>query len=66
MKSDNVNTISTALISFITIIGLMVGFYYNAKSFNTNLIYIILFELMFILAVFIFILWIKRKIKNDI
>ncbi len=43
MESDEIGALSEAVIAFVTIIGLMVGFYYNLKISNTGFWYIILF-----------------------
>ena len=65
MKFDEVNAISTAVVSFATIIGLMAGFYFSMKDLNMGLVYILLFEFIFINIIILFVLWIRRKINNE-
>ncbi|MBI2499010.1 hypothetical protein HYV88_02095 [Candidatus Woesearchaeota archaeon] len=57
MKAEKISALATSTIAFVTIIGLMVGFYYNLKSSNINIFYIIIFELLFVLAIGLFISW---------
>ena len=64
MNTHKITSLSTAVIAFVTTIGLMFGLYYNLKFFNTNLIYIIIFELLFIFALFLFISWIRGGIEK--
>ena len=66
MKFDEINAISTAVVSFATIIGLMAGFYFGMKDLNTSLFYVVLCEFVFLNMIIIFILWIRRKVKNEI
>jgi len=65
MNAENISALSTSIIAFVTIIGLMVGFYYNLKATNTAIIYIIAFELLFIVAVWLFTSWVKGGMKNE-
>ncbi len=65
MYDDKINIISTALIAYLSTVGLMTGLYFNMKPLNIGLFYIILFELMFTITIFIFIIWIKKRIKNE-
>jgi len=65
MKFDEVNAISTAVVSFATIIGLMAGFYFSMIDLNMSLFYVVLFEFVFISIMILFVLWIKRKINNE-
>ena len=62
MEANNINALSTATIAFVTIIGLMFGFYYNLKISNTNFWRIIFLELLFIIALGLFIIWMKWRI----
>ena len=66
METEKINAIATSIVAFVTVIGLMIGFYYNAKSFNSGIYTIILFELIFVIVILIFILWVERKMKNVI
>ena len=61
MQAEIINAISTSVIAFITLIASMFGFYYNLTSIGVQLAYIILFELMFLCAVWSFTLWIKNR-----
>ncbi len=64
MKSNNVNALATSVIAFATIIGLMVGFYYNLKTFNIVYYKIIFYELLFIVALALVILRLRGVIEN--
>ena len=44
MDSHQISAISTSVIAFMTIIGLMFGFYYNLRTTNTRILHIIIFE----------------------
>ena len=65
MKAEKVGALATSVIAFVTIIGLMVGFYYNLKSSNIKVLYIIIFEFIFILATWLFISWIRGEINEE-
>ena len=65
MNAEDINALSTSVIAFVTIIGLMVGFYYNLKATNTAIVYIIFFELLFVVAVWLFTSWIQGGMKNE-
>ncbi len=65
MKFDEVNAISTAIISYVAIVGLMTGLYFNMKPLNIGLFYIILFEIIFAITICMFILWVRKKAKNE-
>ena len=62
---DRINALSTSVIAFITGLGLMVGFYFNLKASNTKLSYIITLELLFVVAVWLFISWVKGGMENE-
>ena len=64
MNSDKISAISTAVIAFVTIIGLMIGFYYNLKSSNTKVLYILIFELLILISSLMFTLRIMWELKN--
>lgn len=53
MRTDKLNALSTATIAFVTIIGLMVGFYYNLKESNTGSINIIILESLFVISIYL-------------
>ncbi len=62
MKSNSLSAISTAVIAFVTIIGLMFGFYYNLKIMNVKIAYISMFELFFVISIWLFTSRIKEEI----
>lgn len=61
MQAEIINAISTSVIAFITLIASMFGFYYNLTSIGVQIVYIIVFELMFLGVVLIFMKWITRR-----
>jgi len=65
MQSERITALSTAVIAFATVIGLMFGFYYNLKISNVNTSIIILLELLFLTSMMLFIMTIRRKIKHE-
>jgi len=65
MEANKINALSTAVIAFVTIIGLMFGFYYNLKAAGTKSLYIAFFELLIIIAIWLFVSWIRGGIKNE-
>ena len=65
MQSERITALSTAVIAFATVIGLMFGFYYNLKISNINTSIIILLELLFLTSMMLFIMTIWRKIKHE-
>ena len=65
MDYHQIHALSTSVIAFVTVIGLMVGFYYNLRVTDTPLGYIIVFELLFILAVVLFTSWVKGVIIDE-
>ena len=65
MQLERITALSTAVIAFITIIGFMFGFYYNLKLSGFESREIFLFETVFIISIWIFLIWLRRKIKNE-
>lgn len=61
MNSRNINAISTSVIAFVTVIVAMFGFYINLKS-TITLKWIIVFEFYFLIAMLLFVLWVKDKV----
>ena len=61
MKAENINAVATSTIAFVTILGLMVGFYFNLQSAGIRIIYIVVFELLFVIAIVLFIIWVNGK-----
>ena len=64
MKAEQVNALSSAVIALVTVLGLMVGLYYNLRSFRFSLILIMIFEILLFITVVIFTWWIKNKLKR--
>ncbi len=64
MSAENVNALSTATIAFVTVIVSMVGFYYNLNSSGKNSSGIIFFELLFVIAILLCLLWIRRRLDE--
>ena len=64
-RADEMNALSTAVIALAAVLSLMVGFYFNLVSSNTNMIKIIFLELLLLFAIVMFILRIKEGIKNE-
>ncbi|HLD15410.1 MAG TPA: hypothetical protein VJB94_02420 [Candidatus Nanoarchaeia archaeon] len=65
MDSDKINALSTAIIAFVTILGLAIGFYYNLKSANAKVLNIWVLELFLATIVLAFTIIIERNIKNE-
>ena len=65
MNPNDINALATSVIAFITIIGLMFGFYYNLKTFNIKLNYILVFELLFVIAISFFISGVRGVMKDE-
>ena len=59
MQIDIINVISTAVIAFVTVLGSMFGFFYGLKNEGVSLLSRLVFELVFIIALWQFILWIR-------
>ncbi|MDP4012208.1 MAG: hypothetical protein Q8R00_01215 [Candidatus Nanoarchaeia archaeon] len=64
MKVENVNAVSTVVIAFVTVVGAMFGFYYGLKNEGLSLLSRMGFELIFVFALWQFIVWIKRGING--
>lgn len=65
MQYDQINALSTAVIAFVTIIGLMTGFYYNLWASDVKALTIIMLEFLFLMMLWIFTIWTRRKIKHE-
>lgn len=63
MKAETVNALSSAVIAFVTIVGLLVGLYFNLKE-TTKFHYILIFELLLIIAVLFIVAWLHHKLKE--
>ncbi len=57
MKADQLNALSSTVIAFVTLVGLMVGLYFNLKE-TTPIRYILIFEGLFLIAVVCVIVWV--------
>jgi len=56
--------LSTATIAFVTVLATMGGLYFNLEE-KTSLPIILIFEIVFIIAVLLFIKWIHRRGERD-
>ena len=65
MNIEEVNALSTAVIAFVTILGLMVGFYYNLQSSKTEFAQIIFFEIIIVIIILLFISLIRGEIEYE-
>ena len=65
MQSNKINALAMAVVAFVTVIVAMFGFYYNLKTSETHLGWILVFELLFLVAVGIFVSWVKGGMKNE-
>ena len=65
MQSEKITAFSTAVIAFVTVIGLMAGFYYNLFTSEVKTLSIIMLELLFLIMLWAFIIWMGRKIKHE-
>ncbi len=65
MKPQKANALATIIISFATVIGLMVGLYYNMRTTKTNLFYIIVIELLFVIGLWLLWLRINKGVENE-
>ncbi len=64
MKFDKVNALSTAVIAFATILGLVTVLYYYLRSFGTQELYIWTLEILISIAIIIFIILVERRIEK--
>ncbi len=64
MKTDEINTLSTAVVAYVAVLGLIWGLYYNMKSLNIGIIYIFLFQGIVLFIIGGFIIVINKKIKD--
>ncbi|MDO8556829.1 MAG: hypothetical protein Q7R96_06705 [Nanoarchaeota archaeon] len=65
MESDKINALATSVIAFVTIVGLMIGFYYNLKSANAKVLNIWALEIVLLVTIKFFTRRIKEVIKNE-
>lgn len=65
-KYKTVNSLSTAVIALVTVLGLMVGFYFNLKSASIGMIYIVVSESLLLLVVVLFTMWVKGGIDDEL
>ena len=64
MKDNEINALSAAVISFVAVIGLIVGFYYSLKTSGNSIFYILVFEALLIGIILLFTLWVKEEMRN--
>lgn len=64
MEFDKVNALSTAVIAFATILGLVTALYYYLRSLETQELYIWTFEIIISVAITIFIVLVERRIEK--
>ena len=64
MKTNQASTLSTAVIAFATVLGLMIGFYYNLKSSQTKILYIWILELLLLALIILLTKRVDEGIEN--
>ena len=64
MKFDKINALSTAIIAFATILGLVTALYYYLASFQTKGLYIWVAETIVVIIIVLFIVFIERRIER--
>ena len=60
MDAENINAASTVVITFVTVIGAAVGFYYNLRQVGTSPRSILILEAIFFISVLFVIGWVKK------
>ena len=65
MNAEEINALATSVIAFVTVLVAMVGFYNDLQQVGTNIRNIIIFELIFILSMWAFVIWIKGRSKGE-
>ena len=65
MKFEKLNALSTFIIAFVTLIAFMVGFYYNLRSSNIRIFYILVFELIFIVITILLTSWVQNGLEIE-
>jgi cytochrome b subunit of formate dehydrogenase len=65
MEMAHITALSTAIIAFVTVIGLMFGFYYNLQIIGAPLSYILALELVFLGTLWSFTTWIQGRMKRE-
>lgn len=61
---EKISIISTAVIAFSTVMGIMGAFYYNLTQLNYGRNSIILFELLLVVTTLVFIYYVGGKINE--
>jgi len=61
---EKISTISTAVIAFSIVVGIIGAYYYNLSQLGYDLYSVIFFELLFIVAVLIFIFYVGGKLNE--
>lgn len=65
MNADKINALSTAIIAFATILGLITALYYYLESFQTKTLYIWMFEILIVISIVAFIILIERGMEDE-
>ncbi len=63
-RAERINAVASAIIAFITILGLMIGLYFNLKTSKVNFSTIFIFELILIIMVLFILGWLWRYINK--
>ena len=64
MKPETVNALSSAVIAFVTVLGLMGWLYYNMRAFRVSLWIIIILEIILFSTILIYTSWVVNKLKT--
>lgn len=65
MHYNKINALAMAVVAFVTVIVAMFGFYYNLKTSGTHIRWILVLEFYFLIAIGLFISWVKGGMKNE-
>ncbi len=66
MKASQVNALSTSVIAFATILGLIGAIYYYLQSLRTKILYIWVIEILISVMIISFMIVAKRGMENEI
>lgn len=64
MDVSKITALATAVIAFVTVIATMVGFWLNLRAAGIVAVKIIIFEMLFVIAVILFISEIKEVFEQ--
>ena len=65
MKTNRVSALSTAVIAFATILGLITALYYYLESLRTKTLYIWIAELLVIVMILTFLISMNRMVERN-